>query len=144
MGYLMRRNVLTYKAPPNNEGYDLICLHPNPREAKRQLRVQVKSRYQTDSNHGFPLKGRSLDAFDYVVMVFQNIGYFYSKRRLRAGARDPEFYTLPVAFVKKHHPRQGKGWEVFRANKSALAAFKGEAGIEQIARDLNIPYPDRP
>jgi hypothetical protein len=23
MGYLMRRNILTYKAPPNNEGYDL-------------------------------------------------------------------------------------------------------------------------
>jgi Mg2+/Co2+ transporter CorC len=26
MGYLMRRNILTYKAPPNNEGYDLICI----------------------------------------------------------------------------------------------------------------------
>ena len=24
MGYLMRRNFLSYKAPPNNEGYDLI------------------------------------------------------------------------------------------------------------------------
>lgn len=21
-------NILTYKAPPNNEGYDLICIHP--------------------------------------------------------------------------------------------------------------------
>jgi hypothetical protein len=31
MGYLMRRNILTYKAPPNNEGYDLICIHPDPR-----------------------------------------------------------------------------------------------------------------
>jgi len=24
MGYLMRRNILAYKAPPGNEGYDLI------------------------------------------------------------------------------------------------------------------------
>jgi hypothetical protein len=24
MGYLMRLNILTYKAPPNNEGYDPI------------------------------------------------------------------------------------------------------------------------
>lgn len=24
MGHLMRRNILTYKAPPNNEGYDLM------------------------------------------------------------------------------------------------------------------------
>lgn len=31
MGYLMRRNILTYKAPSNNDGYDLICIHPNPR-----------------------------------------------------------------------------------------------------------------
>ena len=31
MGNLMRRNVLTYKAPQNHEGYDLICIHPNPR-----------------------------------------------------------------------------------------------------------------
>jgi hypothetical protein len=28
MGHLMRRNILTYKAPPNNEGYDLIEPHP--------------------------------------------------------------------------------------------------------------------
>jgi hypothetical protein len=28
MGHLMRRNILVYKAPPNNEGYDLICIHP--------------------------------------------------------------------------------------------------------------------
>ena len=31
MGHLMRRNVLAYKAPQNNEGYDLICIHPDPR-----------------------------------------------------------------------------------------------------------------
>jgi hypothetical protein len=30
MGYLRRRTILTYKAPPNNEGYDLICIHPGP------------------------------------------------------------------------------------------------------------------
>ena len=44
-GYLMRRNILAYKAPPGNEGYDLICIHPDPRKKSRQIRVQVKSRY---------------------------------------------------------------------------------------------------
>jgi len=29
MGHLMKRNILTYKAPPNNEGYDLLCIHPD-------------------------------------------------------------------------------------------------------------------
>ncbi len=46
IGHLMRRNILAYKAPPNNEGYDLICIHPDPSKAKKQIRVQVKSRYQ--------------------------------------------------------------------------------------------------
>lgn len=35
MGNLMRRDILTYKAPPQNEGYDLICIHPNPPEERK-------------------------------------------------------------------------------------------------------------
>lgn len=75
MGYLMRRNILTYKAPPNNEGYDLICIHPNPRyKPKRdqlaQVRVQVKSRYATDCDRGFPVQEASIDAFDFLIVVF--------------------------------------------------------------------------
>ena len=61
MGYLMRRNILAYKAPPNNEGYDLICIHPEPTAPSRPTRVakvtvQVKSRYATDCDQGFPVK----------------------------------------------------------------------------------------
>src|SRR5438093_11415433 len=61
MGHLMRRNILAYKAPPNNEGYDLICIHPDPRHKPQgdeaaQVRVQVKSRYATDCDRGFPVK----------------------------------------------------------------------------------------
>lgn len=55
MGHLMRRNILTYKAPPNNEGYDLICIHSDPKKVTKQIRVQVKSRYQTDCDRGFPV-----------------------------------------------------------------------------------------
>ena len=62
MGHLMRRNILTYKAPPNNEGYDLICIHPNPRQNSRQIRVQVKSRLATDCDRGFPVKEKSINA----------------------------------------------------------------------------------
>jgi hypothetical protein len=79
MGYLMRRNILTYKAPPGNEGYDLICIHPNPRHKPAegqvaQVRVQVKSRYATDCDRGFPVREASLDAFDFLIIVFQNMG----------------------------------------------------------------------
>src|SRR5881409_1422841 len=74
MGYLMRRNILTYKAPPNNEGYDLICIHPDPRKITRQIRVQVKSRLATDHGGGFPVKARTIDAFDYLIVVYLNVG----------------------------------------------------------------------
>jgi hypothetical protein len=74
MGYLMGRNILAYKAPPNNEGYDIICIHPNPRVQTKQVRVQVKSRYQTDCHPHVPMKERSLDAFDYLVAVYLNVG----------------------------------------------------------------------
>src|SRR3954469_4992477 len=76
MGYLLRRNVLTYKAPPGNEGYDLICIHPDPRKASRQLRIQVKSRMATDSDRAFPVKAKSIDAFDFLVVAFLNVGYY--------------------------------------------------------------------
>ena len=49
MGFLMRRNILAYKAPQNYEGYDLIAIHPDPRyrpgkTEQPQVRIQVKSR----------------------------------------------------------------------------------------------------
>jgi hypothetical protein len=58
--YLLRRNVLTYKAPP---------LHPpGPRrQRERVIRVQVKSRYATDCDRGFLVKGKTIDAFDFLV-----------------------------------------------------------------------------
>src|SRR5689334_3640970 len=73
MGYLLRRNILTHKAPPNNEGYDLICIHPDSRVSGRQIRVQVKSRLATDSDRGFPVKARTFEAFDFLVYVQLNV-----------------------------------------------------------------------
>jgi hypothetical protein len=55
IGHLMRRNILAYKAPPGNEGYDLICIYPDPRQVTKQIRVQVKSRYATDCDRAFPV-----------------------------------------------------------------------------------------
>jgi hypothetical protein len=84
MGHLIRRNILTYKAPPNNEGYDLICIHPDPTHVPHageptQVRVQVKSRYATDCDRGFPVKAVSFDAFDFLIVAFLNIGKFFGR-----------------------------------------------------------------
>lgn len=147
MGYLMRRNILTYKAPPGNEGYDLICIHPEPRyqpkrKEKAQLRIQVKSRYASDCDRGFPVKEKSLDAFDYLIVAFLNIGNFFGKNDGSSGATEPVFYTLSRDFIKAHHD-SSSSWEKVRLNKltKEIEPFKNERGFDLIARDLGIQAP---
>ncbi len=145
MGHLMRRNILTYKAPPNNEGYDLICIHPNPRSAKEQIRVQVKSRLATDCDRGFPVKAASLRAFDYLVVAFLNVGYFMHKRRrhtAREGMAEPVYYTFPVSFICKHLDTDSS-WQKVHMHGLDIAEFRNDLGFEQIAKALRIPYPDK-
>jgi len=142
IGFLMRRNILTYKAPPNNEGYDLICIHPDPRQSiTKQIRVQVKSRYQTDCDRAFPVKERTFAAFDYLIVVFLNIGYFYRKKPVFDGFKDPEFYTLPADWIRSHHRIVESGWQKVHTRGETLDAYKNERGIELIAKDLGIDYP---
>jgi hypothetical protein len=149
MGHLMRRNILTYKAPPGNEGYDLICIHPDPRhqpgpEEKAQIRVQVKSRYATDCDRGFPVKEKSLDAFDYLIVAFLNIGNFYGRNDGSTGWREPEYFTLSQAFIREHH-EPSSTWEKVRLKKleDEIQAFKNEEGFEQIAKALGISRPQK-
>jgi len=106
---------LTYKAPPGNEGYDLICIHPDPRHRLKrgevaQVRVQVKSRYATDCNREFPVKKGTFSAFDFLVVAFLNIGNFCRGQDGSTGMEEAEFYTLPSDFIRRHHDRTSS-WE---------------------------------
>jgi hypothetical protein len=141
IGHLMRRNILAYKAPPNNEGYDLICIHSDPRKVTRQIRVQVKSRYQTDCDRAFPVKEKTFGAFDYLIIAFLNIGYFYRKKPVRDGCQEPELITLSREWIEGHHHITKSGWQKVHTKGEMLDDFKGERGIELIARDLGIEYP---
>lgn len=147
MGHLMRRNVLAYKAPPNNEGYDLICIHPDPRHQPRngeaaQVRVQVKSRYATDCDRGFPVKEASFDAFDFLVVAFLNIGNFYNGRDGSEGGREPEFFTLSNEFIRTHHQPSDTWPKVRLKSLSAeIEPFRGDLGFEMIAEKLGVQRP---
>lgn len=145
MGHLLRRNILTYKAPPNNEGYDLVCIHPDPRTTARPVRVQVKSRLATDCDRGFLVKESTFGAFDYLIVAFLNVGYFGKKaggRTCRDGLREPEFYTLPVDFIREHHD-SSNSWEKVRTRGLDIDCYKSERGFEQIAERLGITYPEK-
>jgi len=143
MGHLMRRNILAYKAPPNNEGYDIICIHPNPRIQSAQVRVQVKSRYQTDCQPHVLIREQSLDAFDYLVVVYLNVGNFYRGEPAPAGATAPEFYTLPVEFVRRNFVKANSGFHKVDIKKKDIGGFKNEDGFEQIDKDIGNTYPSR-
>jgi len=147
MGHLMRRNILTYKAPPGNEGYDLICIHPDPRHKRRkgqkaQVRIQVKSRYATDCGPGFPLKLESLDAFDFLIGVFLNIGKFQGKDGGLTGAQEPAFFTFTPKFLRRHHQVSG-GWQkvTLRGLGRRIERYRNENGFELIAKKLGVERP---
>jgi hypothetical protein len=143
MGYLLRRNIMAYKAPPNNEGYDLVCIHPDPSKVSKQVRVQVKSRLATDSDRSVLVRPKTLDAFDFLIVVYLNIGYFsrMAKRHpLREGEREPELFTLPHSFVDTYLSKTSS-WGKLRLRNHDLSPYEGGKGIEQVARVLRIRYP---
>ena len=127
---------------PNNEGYDLICIHPDPmRQSGKHVRIQAKSRYATDCDRSFPVKERTFRAFDFLVAVFLNVGQFF--RPGGAGERsDPEFYTLPLDFIRQHHNKTSS-WEEVQLRGLPVEEYRNERGFELIAKELEIPYPSR-
>jgi hypothetical protein len=149
MGYLMRRNIMAYKAPQNNEGYDLICIHPDCRHKPRKgqagrVRVQVKSRYQSDSDRSFPIREESLDGFDFLVCAFLNIGTFFRGRGGRSGREEPVFYVLPRMYVRKHLASSGHRWRekiALRKTDPELEQYRNDNGFELIAAALGVKGP---
>jgi hypothetical protein len=145
MGQLMRRNILTYPAPPFNEGYDLICMHPDPRhKGNRVVKIQVKSRLATDSN-GFYVHSRTLKAFDYLIVVVMNLGdHFRRGADGRHGAKASTLYTLPVREIRRRLVPGKREKVLFGSNRRWLSKYEDDKGLEQIADDLMIPYPVPP
>lgn len=140
-GYLMSRNILTYQAPRKNEGYDLICIHPDPRKTMKPVRVQVKSRYQTDCDRSVVVSRKSRGAFDFVVAVFLNVGHFY--RKGGSGKREPEFFTVTAKWVEQHRNKRSS-WGKLSLKQQGVDRFKNDQGFDQIADALGILCPARP
>lgn len=94
LGRLLLERVPTYKSYVNYPGYDLVAVNP---DKNTSARIQVKSRYRTDWD-GFIINNFECD---FVVFVTLNRGFAKAKRNGEKGIRDPEFYILPISYVKK-------------------------------------------
>lgn len=99
LGNLLVEGIEAHKLYTNFPGYDVMAVNP---QANKSCRIQVKSRWATDFDGGFPI--RNFDC-DFVVFVALNRGYRY-RRKVTAedsGRREPQFYVFPIEAVRKAH-----------------------------------------
>jgi len=96
LGQLLIAGIESTKAYRNFAGFDLYATNP---AAARSCRIQVKSRWATDHDGGFPIK--NLDS-DFVVFVALNRGYRYRRKTRQSddGLRPPDFFVFPTAVVE--------------------------------------------
>ena len=61
------------------------------------------------------------------------------------GEAEPEFFTLPNAFVRQHHDATTT-WQKVKLKKLAaeIEPYKNGLGFEQIALALGVPRPRKP
>src|SRR4051794_24076804 len=106
LGQLLIAGIEATKAYRNFEGFDLYATNP---VAGKTCRIQVKSRWATDHDGGFPIKNLGSD---FVVFVALNRGYRYRRKSGSAedGVRIPDFFVFPTAVVKKAKDPKSK-WE---------------------------------
>ena len=72
-----------------------------------------------------------------------NVGYFYRKRGVLEGRREPEFYTLPREFIRTYHKMVASGFDRVHTKGVDLEPYKNDAGFELIAKAIGVEYPSR-
>ncbi len=97
LGNLLIEGISCYKAYINFPGYDLVAVNP---DRSKTAKIQVKSRWATDYDKGFPIKNFDCD---FVVHVALNRGYRFKKKNKKdnTGVMDPVYYVFPVGIVRK-------------------------------------------
>lgn len=98
LGRMLIEGIDAFKAYDRQRGYDLIAVNP---ERGTAARIQVKSRYATDFDGGFPIS--NLDC-DFVAFVALNRGIRYRKRSDAAiaaddGKRPRKIWIVPAGAV---------------------------------------------
>ena len=117
LGFLLLNKISAFKAYVNFPGYDLIAVDA---ESNTSARIQVKSRYHTNWD-GFIIN--NLDC-DFVVLTILNRGYTKRKKSTDSGINDPEFYVMPVSYVKKVRDPDNNWGKIVRKRLVGLEKYK--------------------
>ncbi len=138
IGHLLIERIQAFKSPENNPSYDVIATSP---ELGSSIRIQVKSRWATNFDGGFPIKN-----FDneFVVLAALNRGIRWRKklRSDQGGKGEPIFYVLPTKLCKKYKRASGIfGWKVFLKD---IPNFKNyQSNWELINQALGMKAPEQ-
>jgi hypothetical protein len=128
LGRMLLEKIITYKAYVNYPGYDLTAVNT---EKNTVAKIQVKSRFRTDWD-GFIINNFDCD---FVVLVALNRGFTRVKKNGDNGIKEPEFYVLPISYVKKVRDPKNLWGKITRNRLKGIEKFQNE--WEQIKAFLN-------
>tara|TARA_R110002020_G_scaffold409529_1_gene619241 strand:+ start:217 stop:663 length:447 start_codon:yes stop_codon:yes gene_type:complete len=109
LGNLLLNQIPSYKTYTNMPGYDLVATNP---DKNLSVKIQVKSRYQTDWD-GFIIK--NFDS-DFVVFVTLNRGYSKARKSGEDGVSDPDYYIFPIEYIQTAINVKSKWGKIPRSN----------------------------
>jgi hypothetical protein len=132
---LLIEGIQAFKAYTNFPGYDLIATNP---EKNLSCRIQVKSRWATDWDRGFPIKNFDCD---FVTLVALNRGYRYHRRARPddSGRRAPEVWVFPIEVVKDVTDVR-EGWQKANTRNIAdLESYLDNWGLVRMLLQMGTP-----
>lgn len=136
LGNLLVEGISAFKAYTNFPGYDLIATSP---EHNSSVRIQVKSRWATDFDGGFPI--RNFDT-DFVIFVALNRGYRYRKKKQittdDAGYRPPRFFVFPVEIIRNAQSSNSQWGKVFLRHIDNLEHYENNWKLVATALEADL------
>jgi hypothetical protein len=136
LGNLLVEGIHAFKAYNNFPGYDLIATSP---EHNSSVRVQVKSRWATDFDGGFPIRNFTTD---FVVFVALNRGYRYRKKKQITpedfGYRAPQFFVFPVDIISSAQSPNSQWGKVFLRHIVNLEQYENNWNLIKTALEKNL------
>jgi len=124
LGRLLLEKIPAYKTYTNFPGYDLIATNA---ENNTSVRIQVKSRYQTNLD-GFIIKNYDCE---FVVFVALNRGYSKPRKNGDTGVRESEFYILPISYIMQVRDPNNEWGKIVKNRLVDLDKYKDQWGLIQ-------------